>query len=587
MLSYISRTQCAFLRCSMISSHHQHHRCHSFLRPCHPAFITRLVVCQSYSKGVAPEMEAGFTAPGWGDFFINYTPPKLHKTTEWMTERANRLKEDVSGLFEACEDVVEKMNLVDVIQRLGIDHHFKEQITTALCSIQSADFNSTNLHDISLRFHLLRKHGFWVSPEVFSIFRNEDGCFINDIASDPKGLLSLYNAANLLTHGERILEEAILFARHHLELMRGTIESPLAEQVSRSLQIPLPRTVKRVEAINYILEYNKQEQTYNPSILELAKIDFNLHQHLYQKELKAISEWWQDLSRDIAIHYARERVVEFYFFSYAMFDEQEHTHARMILTKLFQLYTILDDTYDVHATLDECRKLNEAIQRWDESAVSLLPEYLKKYFLHVINIFKEFEDELGPREKYKGAYITKAFQTSSSCHLQESEWFHQNYVPSIKEKANWSATHEFGQLLSIATLFGMGDAATKEAFEWAIGCANVVRATAEVSRYMNDMAAFKNGRNKMDAANFVECYIKEHNVTSEAALANTSALVENAWKTMNQARFEHGTLLPVVQRLNNFAMCIMLCYHEKRNALTNNKLWKGTIKTHFINPIPL
>ncbi|KAL6611290.1 hypothetical protein ACP70R_039218 [Stipagrostis hirtigluma subsp. patula] len=587
MLSYLSNRPPAFSRSSNVSWQHQHHRGHSFLRPCHPVFITRLV-CRCSSKGIAPEMEAGFTAPGWGDFFRNYTPPQLQgKSMEWTTKRANELKEDVKGLFETCEGVVEKMNLVDVVQRLGMDHHFKEQITTVLCSIQNAEFNSTNLHDVALRFRLLRQQGVWVSPEVFSIFRNEDGCFINDIASDPKGLLSLYNAANLLAHNETILEEAISFARHHLELLRGTLKSPLAEQVSRSLQMPLPRTLKRVEATNYILEYDIQEPTYKPSILELAKIDFNLHQHLYRKELKTISEWWQDLSRDVGLDYVRDRVVECYFSSYAMFHEREHTHARMILTKLFMLYSILDDTYDVRATLDECRKLDEAIQRWDETAVSLLPEYLKKYLLHVIRIFREFEVELGPHEKYKGAYIKKAFQTSSSCYLQESEWFHLNYIPSIEEKANLSTITGGGQIVSVGIVFGMGDAATKEAFEWAIGCADAVSAAGKISRYMNDMAALKNGRNKMDAASFIECYIKEHNVTSAVALANTSALVESAWKTINQARFLHGPLLPVVQRVSNYAMCSMLYYHEKRNAYTNNKELKGMIKTHFVNPIAL
>jgi hypothetical protein len=57
---------------------------------------------------------------------------------------------------------VERMNLVDVVQRLGIDHHFKEQIDTALKNIQGAEFNSSDLHEVSLRFRLLRQHGLWV-----------------------------------------------------------------------------------------------------------------------------------------------------------------------------------------------------------------------------------------------------------------------------------------------------------------------------------------------------------------------------------------------------------------------------------------
>jgi (-)-germacrene D synthase len=77
-------------------------------------------------------------------------------------QRVVELKGEVARLFEDCKDVVERMNLVDVVQRLGIDHHFKEQIDTALKNIQGAEFNSSDLHEVSLRFRLLRQHGLWV-----------------------------------------------------------------------------------------------------------------------------------------------------------------------------------------------------------------------------------------------------------------------------------------------------------------------------------------------------------------------------------------------------------------------------------------
>ena len=70
--------------------------------------------------------------------------------------------------------------------------------------------------------------------------------------------------------------------------MEGKLEYPLAEQVRRALHLPLPRTLKRVEALHYMSEY-KQEPMHNSSILEFAKLDFNLLQRLHLKELKALS----------------------------------------------------------------------------------------------------------------------------------------------------------------------------------------------------------------------------------------------------------------------------------------------------------
>jgi len=121
-------------------------------------------------------------------------------------------------------------------------------------------------------------------------FKDTNGRFNLDIINEPKGLLSLYNAAHLLTHDELILDEAIGFARLHLESMRHHLEYPLAEQVNRALHLPLPRTVRRIEALHYMSEY-EHEPACNPTILELAKIDFNILQSLHLKELKAVSEY--------------------------------------------------------------------------------------------------------------------------------------------------------------------------------------------------------------------------------------------------------------------------------------------------------
>ncbi|EAZ26902.1 hypothetical protein OsJ_10830 [Oryza sativa Japonica Group] len=398
----------------------------------------------------------------------------------------------------------QKMNLVDTLQRLGIDHLFEEEIATTLNTIHGAEFDSPSLHDVALRFRLLRQQGLWVSSDVFNKFKHRDGSFIIDITNDPKGLLSLYNAANLLTHNEEALQEAILFSRHHLELMKSNLKSPLAEQVSRALQIPLSRNLKRVEALSYILEYNVHEQTYNPSILELAKLDFNLLQHIHQRELKTITQWWEDLSNDIGLDYIRDRIVECYFWSYSMYFEEEYTRARMILAKFFMLTSLLDDTYDTHATLEECRNLNVAIQSWDESDISVLPDYLKKFFLKVMSNFVEFENELEPHIRHRNAYNRKV-----------------------------------------------------------------------------------NGRNKLDVASSVECYIKEYNVTSEVALAKIGSLVEDAWKTINQAHIDRRELLPFVHRVTNLSRSMAILFLDKRDAYTYSKDFKRTMESHFVKPIPL
>lgn len=77
------------------------------------------------------------------------------------------MKENVRGLFGLNNDVVQTMYLVDTLQHLGIDHHFEEQISSVLRHLHCVQFVGYRLHDVALRFRLLREHGFLVSPGIY------------------------------------------------------------------------------------------------------------------------------------------------------------------------------------------------------------------------------------------------------------------------------------------------------------------------------------------------------------------------------------------------------------------------------------
>jgi (-)-germacrene D synthase len=62
--------------------------------------------------------------------------------------------------------------------------------------------------------------------DEFNRFKDMNGTFKMDLVKEPKGLLSLYNAAHLLTHDELALDEAICFSRLHLESIRQNLEYP-------------------------------------------------------------------------------------------------------------------------------------------------------------------------------------------------------------------------------------------------------------------------------------------------------------------------------------------------------------------------
>lgn len=202
--------------------------------------------------------------------------------------------------------------------------------------------------------------------------------------------MSLYEAANLRTHGEDVLEEALVFAKAHLESVAPFLRSPLKEQAEHALEQCLHRGVPRVEAQRYVSIYEKLESR-NDALLKLAKLDFNLLQMLHRQELGELSRyvykyvnsllvirvilclliinvfdgrWWKDLDLVSKLPYARDRMVECYFWTLGVYFEPQYSGARIMLAKTIAMISVIDDTYDSYGTIDELQMFTDAVQRY-------------------------------------------------------------------------------------------------------------------------------------------------------------------------------------------------------------------------------
>ncbi|CAL5058392.1 unnamed protein product [Urochloa decumbens] len=269
----------------------------------------------------------------WGDFFLTYSSPLASPTQQEMIERAEHLKERVSKTISASSSncsLYERMELIDALERVCLDHLFKEEINVLLTEINDADISGCDLQTVALWFFLLSKHGYQVSPDVFSNFRDEQGSFA---ANNPMDLLSLYNAACLRPNGEIILDEAVSFTKRCLESILDNIEGPFAREVKCALEIPASRRVRIYEAKYYVSGHGEGYEV----IMELAKLNFNIIQLQHQQELKIITRWWKGLELQSRLSFARDRVVECYFWVVGVYYEPSYSRGRIILTKIIDL----------------------------------------------------------------------------------------------------------------------------------------------------------------------------------------------------------------------------------------------------------
>jgi isoprene synthase len=90
------------------------------------------------------------------------------------------------------------------------------------------------------------------------------------------------------------LDEAKVFAISHLkELSEEKIGKDLAEQVNHALELPLHRRTQRLEAVLSIEAYRKKEDA-DQVLLELAILDYNMIQSVYQRDLRETSRSVQE-----------------------------------------------------------------------------------------------------------------------------------------------------------------------------------------------------------------------------------------------------------------------------------------------------
>ncbi|XP_062079258.1 germacrene-A synthase-like [Humulus lupulus] len=208
------------------------------------------------------------------------------------------VKKEIFG--ESAYDVSHQLKLINVVERLGLSYHFESEIENELERIynKSIDQNyilkDENLHDASLRFRLLRQHGFRVSSaDIFEKFKDEDGNFKECLVSDTIGLLSLYEASHLSCVGENILDKALALTTTHLtEFLANKNEhdDPLSKEISQALERPLRKSLETLATRHFISIY-ENETSHNKVLLQLAKLDFNLLQSMNKKELSEISRY--------------------------------------------------------------------------------------------------------------------------------------------------------------------------------------------------------------------------------------------------------------------------------------------------------
>ncbi|XP_077223203.1 beta-cubebene synthase-like [Tasmannia lanceolata] len=524
----------------------------------------------------------------WGDHFLTYTHDQM-KLDGW-TKRIEELKEEVKRMLSSAKGSQQEIDLIDVLQRLGVAYHFEMEINEALHQLYESHtyVADDDLYVVALRFRLLRQHGFNVSSDVFKKCKDEQGNFNSTIISDKRGLLSLYEAAYLSTQGEDVLDEAITFTRKHLKSDISHLDSKLATQIEHALEMPLWKSLPRLEHRHYISIY-QPENKQNDVLLELAKLDFNLLQSLHQMELKDLTRWWKEMDLTGNMPFARDRIVELYFFwANGVYFEPQYSRARIMTAKILSIISVIDDIYDVYGKFEELKLFTDALDRWAIESIDQLPKYMKVCYLALLDNVKEIEEELAAEGKsYRVPYLIEGIRGLTRAYFTEAEWFNRGYVPLFNEHLSISLISCGYPMLTILTFVGMGEIETKEAFDWASKRPKVVMDASLVNRLQDDIVGNKFEQERGHVASSIQCYVKEHGISEQEACAKLRELIVFAWKDINKACLDRPVSLTLLMRIVNLARVMEVLYKDEDGYTFSNGKTKERITLLFVDPIAL
>ncbi|XP_065002076.1 monoterpene synthase 7, chloroplastic-like [Musa acuminata AAA Group] len=408
----------------------------------------------------------------------------------------DKLTEDVKQLIYTKKGIEEQLQLIDHLRQLGVAYHFKEDIKDALGTIYGSVEKvnmllKDNLHATALMFRLLREHGFAVSEGVFNRFIDEKGNLKASLRHQTEGLVSLYEASHLAQEGEHVLEEAINFTTKQLKsLMEGSLEPHLREHVAHALELPLNWRMPRLQT-RWFIEASQREAKMNPVLLELAKLDFNRVQIIYQRELREVSRWWSNLGLAQRLPFSRDRLMENYFWTVGWAFEPQFARFREAQTKGNCLITTIDDVYDVYGTIDELELFTDAVERWDVNTMDKLPEYMKICFLALFNttndtaynVMKEKGLDIIPHLKKAWADLCKAY-------MVEARWYHQGYTPNLEEYLE-NALVSISGLLILTLAYCTSDDVSQETLEDFHSCPEIARRSSMILRLCDDLGTSK------------------------------------------------------------------------------------------------
>ncbi|KAI9076743.1 hypothetical protein K1719_041286 [Acacia pycnantha] len=469
------------------------------------------------------------------------------------TRHAKELKNVKKILFvKARENSVDDLYMIDMIQRLGIEHHFEEEIQEAVQkhhlklgthSYDSSDHNDHKLSEVAFQFRLLRQQCCPIDTGVFKNFMDKKGRLKKKFWGNTEGLIELFEASQLSMDGEGDLDEIRNFTRHllHTRMLR-TNDPHEANVISDTLKYPNHKSLLKFTPRSILFPSSQIGKAWLSPLQKFSKIDTQIANSINLKEIYAVSKWWQDLD--------------------PCFSEE-----RIEITKPVSLLYIIDDIFDIYGSMVELTLFVDAVNRWDLGAIEQLPDCMKASFNALYDITSEFAIKVQNKHGWNPINtLIKSWVRLCNSFLEEAKWFNSGKLPNAEEYLKNGIVSAGVHMCLAHTFFILGQGITNETVALMDDIPELISSTSTIVRLCNDLEGAKDGKQADNDGSYLNCYLKDHpGVSVDQAKENIKHKISNAWKCLNKECFTPTNPFPssFSKICLNAVRMIPIVYNEK------------------------
>ncbi|KAJ0773525.1 putative R-linalool synthase [Helianthus annuus] len=505
---------------------------------------------------------------------------------------ADTLKDAVKKMIHKGGNQLNTLQMIDDLQRLGIWYHFEDEIRNLLemiyCNYYKTpeEWNGMDLNLKALGFRLLRQHGYQVPQEIFHDFKDKMQNFKPYLVDDMMGILNLYEASYYSLEDESILDHARDFTTKYMKENQDKTDKSISSLVTHALELPLHWRVPRVEAKWFIEQY-EQRADKNPTLIDLAKLDFDMVQAVHIEDLKHASRWWRNKKWDKKLSFSRDRLVEHFLWSTGFCHLPQHSLGRRTMTKVNSIITALDDVYDVYGTLDELEQFTKVIDRWDINEIQELPDYMKIFFMGFYNTINEIAyNTLTETGFHSLPYLKKAWAGLCKAYLVEARWYNNGHTPTLQEYLDNAYTSISAPTVLMHANFVISVHSSNDILQSMPRLEKIIYYSSLIFRLADDLATSSDELARGDVSKSIQCYMHESGATEEEAREYIKELILETWKKLNKERahansqFERG----FIEYATNISRMALLMYSDGDGHGCPD-LTKSHVSSLFFNPV--